>query len=138
LHAVWWLGILFSAQPGIPRLAPTPQRDTTHYPKPNPMQRQCDLNARRGWEVSYPLFTTVNRIVTGKCTPDQITDFLEVRVILNDRVALMQPYVCIVLCCGHLPCLPEPTTFTPNHHSIHPTSLSPPPPPPTDWFAVRG
>lgn len=32
----------------------------------------------RGWEADYPLFTTVNRIVTGSCSPGLITEFLEV------------------------------------------------------------
>ena len=33
---------------------------------------------RRGWETDYPLFTTVNRIVTGRNPPVDITKFMEV------------------------------------------------------------
>ena len=32
----------------------------------------------RGWEETYPLFTTVNRIIAGHCPPSDIVNFTEV------------------------------------------------------------
>lgn len=35
----------------------------------------------RGWEVDFPLFTTVNRIATGKLPPTQITNYRKAAVL---------------------------------------------------------
>ncbi|GBF87939.1 glycerol-3-phosphate dehydrogenase [Raphidocelis subcapitata] len=37
-----------------------------------------EILVARGWETDYPLFTTVNRIVTGRNPPTDITNFMEV------------------------------------------------------------
>jgi hypothetical protein len=39
-----------------------------------------EILKQRGWEGDYPLFTTVNRIVSGYFPPADIVNFKEVRV----------------------------------------------------------
>jgi hypothetical protein len=40
-----------------------------------------EILKQRGWEGDYPLFTTVNRIVSGYFPPTDIVNFKEVRAV---------------------------------------------------------
>jgi hypothetical protein len=39
-----------------------------------------EILKQRGWEGDYPLFTTVNRILSGHFPPTDIVNFKEVRI----------------------------------------------------------